>query len=330
VYTKHTPFLALILSAVALIGFLHTRFINAADINATITTGIFAPGSPVNLAVTVGDTSVTLSWSVPATDGGSSITDYGIEYRLTSGGVWTLYGDSVTSNTSATVLGLGNDNAYSFRVYAINAIGQSPPSTEVSATPGSPAQVIVNSFSDLTIPTIAASVRITNEGSLPYEYQYTWCVTASDTNLCGGGDDVFSATAAKLIQSGENWDTTLPATVATAGTYWFHLDVAFGSDSSHASQSFEATRGSSGSSGGGGGGGGSSSSRTRQCVGADMNRDKAVNLIDFSILLLFFLREGPFTNPCVDINRDTKVNVVDFSILLSQWGKKPTVFVSAP
>lgn len=79
----------------------------------------------------------------------------------------------------------------------------------MTATPGSPAQVLIQSFSDLTAPNISTAIRITNEGSGEYEYQYSWCVTSSQSNLCGGGDDIFGSTAAKLIQPGENFDTVL-------------------------------------------------------------------------------------------------------------------------
>jgi hypothetical protein len=96
-------------------------------------------------------------------------------------------------------------------------------------------------MSDTTAPSISTNVRITNEGSTAYEYQYTWCITDSEVNVCGGGDDIFNSTAAKLIQPGENFDTVLNSTIVTAGNYWFHLDVQFGSDSSQAMQSFIAT-----------------------------------------------------------------------------------------
>lgn len=298
--------------------------IYAADIYATITTGLFVPLQPVNLAVTVGDSSVDLSWSSPFSNGGSAIFDYGIEYKLTTDGVWTTVADGVSADTFGTVTGLSNDNSYDFRVYAINIIGEGPKSSTAQATPGSPAQVLVMSLSDVTIPSIAALVRITNEGAAPYEYQYTWCVTDSDSNVCGGGNDITHATAAKLIQSGENWDTSLSATIPTIGNYWFHVSVAFGSDVSYASQSFttvnETSSSGGGSSSSGGGGG------AKACVGADLNRDKKVNLTDFSILLMFYNTPAPFKNLCVDINKDDKVNVADFSIMLTQWGKKPVPF----
>lgn len=298
----------------------------AANIQATITTGLFVPLIPINLAVSIGDRSVDLSWSPPISNGGLVITDYVIEYKLSSGGVWAVFPDGVSSSTIATITSLTNDTSYDFRVSAVNAIGQGAPSTQVDAIPGPPAQVLITGMSDVTVSSISGSVRITNEGSAPYEYQYTWCVTNSDSNLCGGGDDVFSSTGAKLIQSGEHWDTSLDATVTDIGIYWFHVQVMFGSDVSYASQSFTATRQSTS---GGGGGGGSVRNRTKVCVGGDYNHDKIVNLVDFSILLAFFNTSMPFANPCVDINRDGKANIVDFSILLAQWNKKPVPFTKS-
>lgn len=300
----------------------------AATINATITPGIFEPSAPVNLAASVDDRSIDLSWSVPASNGGVSITDYVIEYKITSIGTWATFSDGVSTETSVTVTSLTNDTSYDFRVSAVNSVGQGDSSSSVSATPGPPAQVIVQSVSDTTLPSIAAAVRITNEGGDAYEYQYTWCLTDSDTNLCGGGDDVFNSSAAKLIQSGEDWDTILSATANTIGSYWFHLDVEFGSDSSQASQSFTAT---SESLGGGSGGGGSRrgtsistpNTQSGTPIGADFNGDGKVGSVDFSIFLAFWNQSPPFTNPYVDINRDDKVDSIDFSILLYRWGKKP-------
>jgi len=321
--SKHTVFIFFFAVLCSILAFNHFGSIYAADINATIMTGLFVPQKPLNLAVSIDDRSVDLSWSSPSSDGGTAITDYVIEYQLTSGGVWVVFPDGVSTDTFAEVTSLTNDTSYDFRVSAVNGIGQGPASSEVSATPGAPAQVLVTGFNDLTIPSIVGEVRITNEGAVAYEYQYMWCVTDSDINLCGGGNDVFGSSAAKLIQPGENWNTNLSATVSVVGNYWFHVQVQFGSDSSYASQSFTVVNQQSS---GGGGGGGSSGSRTRRCTGGDINGDKKVNLVDFSIFLLSLNRPAPFPNPCVDINRDGKVSVIDFSILLTQWEKKPVPY----
>lgn len=316
---------AIILLGGTLLSFGKSSLLYAADIVATVQTGLFVPLYPLNLARTVGDGSIELSWSPPISNGGVAVTDYVIEYKLSSSGVWAVFPDGTSDMTTGTVTGLSNDTSYDFRVSAMNPVGQGPASASVSGTPGSPAQVLITAITDLTVPTISASARITNEGSGAYEYQYTWCITTTDTNLCGGGDDIMSGTAAKLIQSGENWDTTLFGSVLSVGAYWFHLEVDFGSDTSYASQSFTAVAESSST--GGGGGGSGSGSRARQCIGADLNRDRIVNLVDFSILLIFFNQAGPFRNTCVDINQDMKVSVADFSIMLTQWGKRPTAFV---
>ena len=105
---------------------------------------------------------------------------------------------------------------------------------------GAPAQVIINAISDATVPTIAAAVTITNEGGGAYEYQYEWCVVASENNPCGGADDVYYASAAKLIAAGADFSTTLNATVPATGAYYFKLVVYYGTEASGASRSFDA------------------------------------------------------------------------------------------
>ncbi len=197
----------------------------------------------------------------------------------------------------------------------------------------SPPQVIINSISDNTIPTISANVTITNEGLTGYEYQYEWCVVSSVNNACGGGDDVFHSTAAKFINPGEDWNTNLTANVSTIGNYYFKVIVYFGTDNSGASRSFtaqaEVITPPAGGGGGGSGGGNNSVVPTPSttpinsvCNDADFNNDKKVNSVDFSILLAFWKTSWPFRNKCVDINSDKQVNSVDFSILMYQWGSK--------
>jgi hypothetical protein len=182
----------------------------------------------------------------------------------------------------------------------------------------SPAQVVINSITDNTIPSVTASITITNEGSTDTEYQYEWCVVSDIGNACGGGDDVFYSSGAKLIVAGQGWTTTKDATVPIAGVYYFKLVVFYGANSSSSTQLFDATTASGGSSGSSGGG------RILDIFKyniADFNRDRRVDSIDFSILLYFWKNNYPFTNIYVDINKDNKVDSIDFSILLYQWGK---------
>ena len=91
--------------------------------------GPTAPDAPTSLGASKGNTEISLSWSAPADNGGSSITDYLVEYKLTSEPTtWSTFADGTTT-TSATVTGLTNDLSYDFRVSAVNAFGTSSPSS---------------------------------------------------------------------------------------------------------------------------------------------------------------------------------------------------------
>jgi len=182
----------------------------------------------------------------------------------------------------------------------------------------SPAQVVINSMTDKTVPTVSANITITNEGLIDTEYQYEWCVVSDISNSCGGGDDVFYSQAAKLIVAGQDWTVDKTAIVPNTGSYYFKLVVHYGVNYSVASQIFTATT--SGGGGGGGGGGGSTGGTNYDT--ADFNRDHSVDSVDFSILLYFFGKNSLFNNRYVDINKDKKVDSTEFSILLYQWGKR--------
>lgn len=96
------------------------------------TGGSTAPDPPILTAATPGDTTVDLAWT-PGSDGGSAITSYDV-YRGTSSGTETLL-TSLGVVTSFHDTGLTNGDAYFYKVVAINAIGESALSNELSATP---------------------------------------------------------------------------------------------------------------------------------------------------------------------------------------------------
>ena len=52
-----------------------------------------------------------------------------------------------------------------------------------------------------------------------------------------------------------------------------------------------------------------------ECPGADLNKDKRVNLTDFSILLFYW----GTNNACADQNHNGKVELTDFSIMMYYW-----------
>ncbi|NBX75308.1 MAG: fibronectin type III domain-containing protein, partial [Proteobacteria bacterium] len=104
------------------------------------------PGTPTSLIAVAENGQVALSWTAPADDGGSAITDYVIQFLAGESSSWATYNDGTSTSTSATVTDLANGTAYTFRVAAVNALGQGANSTASqsvtpSTAPGIPSGV---------------------------------------------------------------------------------------------------------------------------------------------------------------------------------------------
>ncbi len=95
---------------------------------------IYPPSKIINLSATAGDTQVVLTWTAPASNG-ASITDYVVQYKLTSSGTWLTFSDGTSASTGATVTGLTNSSSYDFRVAAVNSAGTGTYSDTSTATP---------------------------------------------------------------------------------------------------------------------------------------------------------------------------------------------------
>jgi titin len=91
------------------------------------------PSAPTGLTATPGDGSATLSWSVPASQGGSAVQDY----RIVGG--TSPSSDAISdefSSHAATISGLADGTLYYFSVYAENDEGSGPAATvQVTPTP---------------------------------------------------------------------------------------------------------------------------------------------------------------------------------------------------
>ncbi len=83
------------------------------------------PNAPTNVIATRGNGSATITFVAPVNNGGSPLTDYIIEYKLTTEPtVWTTFTDGVSTNLTTTVTGLTNGLSYDFRVSTLNTFGQ--------------------------------------------------------------------------------------------------------------------------------------------------------------------------------------------------------------
>jgi hypothetical protein len=87
---------------------------------------------PRNFDVEVEDGDFLLSWLAPLSDGGSPITEYFIEFKLSSDSAWDHW-DSV-SDSPTIANGLTPGESYDWRVAAVNANGQGPFTAPVTAT----------------------------------------------------------------------------------------------------------------------------------------------------------------------------------------------------
>jgi hypothetical protein len=99
------------------------------------------PGPPLNVTATTGNLSATITWSPPASDGGSAITSYTVT-ASPGGQTMTVSGSSF----SATFSGLMQGTSYTFSVVANNSNGAgtaSAPSNQITAitVPSAPTSV---------------------------------------------------------------------------------------------------------------------------------------------------------------------------------------------
>ena len=112
------------------------------------TDDLTVPGAPTSLRVNPnglrGSTELSLTWRAPSNTGGSPITGYRVEWSATGASPWFIVVPGPTG-TATTYLhtGLAPNTTRYYRVFAINAQGQGPPSTAVRGTtnaarPGQP------------------------------------------------------------------------------------------------------------------------------------------------------------------------------------------------
>ena len=112
------------------------------------------PGAPTAVVATPGNASATVSFTPPASNGGSPITGYAVT-SSPAGGVDANAG---TTATTHTIGGLANGTAYTFSVTATNAIGTGPPSAASnSVTPSAPPVRTFSAASATGSGTITAS-----------------------------------------------------------------------------------------------------------------------------------------------------------------------------
>jgi hypothetical protein len=130
-----------------------------------------APDPPTNPSATaISSTQVNIFWNPPANDGGGAITGYKIEYKIGSGSYSILVANTGSQSvTYYSHTGLTSGNTYTYKISAINSIGTSNPSSEVSATP--------SSSSTGTLP--GAPTNLVGVAASPTQANLSWTAPAN-------------------------------------------------------------------------------------------------------------------------------------------------------
>lgn len=90
---------------------------------------------PLNLRVTVNNgQALTLEWAPPASNSGSPVTDYVIQYKRSTSTTWLTVADGVSTGRTFTFVGPTVGVTFNFRVQAVTSDAASPFSGVVTAT----------------------------------------------------------------------------------------------------------------------------------------------------------------------------------------------------
>ncbi|MGI9256185.1 MAG: BspA family leucine-rich repeat surface protein [Salinispira sp.] len=134
------------------------------------------PAAPTNLRLSVGDSQLTATWTAP-NDGGSDITAYHVQHRISADGDWspTDTANIATINdaaaTSHPITGLTNGTTYQVRVRAVNGAVTGAWSSSATVTiPTAPAAPINLNLTPIHIQITATWTAPNNGGSAITKY----------------------------------------------------------------------------------------------------------------------------------------------------------------
>jgi len=178
---------------------------NTDDATTAATT---APSAPRTLVATAsGRRAINLGWQAPASDGGSAITGYRIQWSADGRNPWTDMSPAHTG-TGRTYSDTGLDPGATrhYRVYAKNSVGDSPASNTDDATTGA-----------ITAPGAPTDLSATAAG--PTSITVTWTAPNND-----GG----AAITGYNIEVSPNWTSAwkeLVANTASTATSYTHTGL---------------------------------------------------------------------------------------------------------
>jgi hypothetical protein len=159
---------------------LRVSAVNAAGTGATTATvtatPAAVPAAPTGLTLSTTSGSISAAWSAPVDTGGSPLTQFIVEHRLSPTGIWSR--TAAATSTSATIGGLADGSTYDVRVVAANAVGAGAPSPVATVTVLGPAPALERppgSAANLVFCRYASdcSGLSGSPGALTYQFSFT-------------------------------------------------------------------------------------------------------------------------------------------------------------
>ena len=175
------------------------------------------PAAPTAPTLTTGNSQIQATWTAPD-NGGTTITSYTVQYRVTGETSWNT---TTTSTTSLTITGLTNGATYQVRIIAVNAVGSSSASPGASATPSSVpdaplAPTITRGNGQLALSWTAPAAQ--GSAITDYDVQYKLSTASVWTNHAFTGTD--TSTTITGLTNGSAYDVQVRATNANGSGSW--------------------------------------------------------------------------------------------------------------
>lgn len=172
------------------------------------------PAAPSAVNATPGNAQATVTWTAPATTGGSTIIGYTV--TASPGGATA----TTSGATSAIVTGLTNGTGYTFTVVATNSLG-----TSVASTPS-------NRVTPAAPPAAPTGVTATSGNS---QATVSWTAPTADGGSAITGYTITASPGGKTVTTG-SWSSSTIVTGLTNGTaYTFTVQAANAAGTSAAS-----------------------------------------------------------------------------------------------